>query len=207
MKHTLKILIGLALAVIGSQAQAVPIDITVTGSLTTTIDGVLCSTVTNPACWEGSSPTNPKAGDISSLVGVADLVSLYKADVGVPVVEEGPFTSSYKTTFSNTSTDPEDALIEYISGDSISCPECFLLVKDGAAHTPIWYVFDIGSWDGLGDIIITDFWPTLPDGTSGGAISHVEIFGNSSNVPEPGMIGLLAIGLIGVVVARRRMKV
>lgn len=37
-------------------------------------------------------------------------------------------------------------------------------------------------------------------------ISHVTQF-NSTAVPEPGMVGLLAIGLLGMVATRRRMKV
>lgn len=36
--------------------------------------------------------------------------------------------------------------------------------------------------------------------------SHVSIYSSASNVPEPSMVGLLAIGLIGLAVARRRMR-
>ena len=35
-------------------------------------------------------------------------------------------------------------------------------------------------------------------------ISHVMQLGDSASVPEPGMVGLLAIGLLGVAVARRK---
>ena len=38
-------------------------------------------------------------------------------------------------------------------------------------------------------------------------LSHWTGFNAGTVVPEPGMVGLLAIGLIGVVVARRKMKV
>ena len=190
MKNSIKILIGLALAVVGSQAQALLIT-------PTTIGLDACTSTT---CWFGDVPNNPNAADVSGIVGVADLVSLYKADVGDPIVEEGPFASSYETTFGPDSLDPNNADIDFVGGDVISCPECFLLVKDGN-NDPIWYIFDIGSW--AGDFIdIRDFWV---DQTGG--ISHVQIFGKSANVPEPGMVGLLAIGLIGVVVARRKMKV
>ena len=194
MKNSIKILFGLALAAITSQAQALLIT-------PTTIDGALCTSTT---CWSGDVPNNPNAAEVSTITGVADLVSLYKAEVpsalGDPIVEEGPFASSYDTTFGTDPIDPNNALIEYVSGAAISCPECFLLVKDGN-NSPTWYIFDIGSWDGLADIDIRDFW------TDRGAISHVTIFGNSSNVAEPGMAALLSIGLLGMVVARRRMKV
>ena len=112
------------------------------------------------------------------------------------------FASSYDTTFtaeSSSEPDPAGGYITYTGGDSISCPECFLLVKDGN-QDPIWYIFDIGSWNGTDSISIEGFWPDK------GAISHVTIFGNSSNVAEPGMAALLSIGLLGMVVARRRMK-
>ena len=184
MKNSIKILIGLALVAFTSQAQALIITPATTG-------------------WSGITPVNPDAADVSTIVGVADLVSLYKAevpkDLGGSVVEEGSFASSYETTFGPIDNDPEDALISYVGGDIISCPECFLLVKDGDQN-PRWYIFDIGSWNGLVDIDIQDFWPDQ------GAISHVEIFGKSANVPEPGMVALLSIGLLGMVVARRRMK-
>ena len=42
----------------------------------------------------------------------------------------------------------------------------------------------------------------LADGVQ---ISHVSLFGGGSDVPEPGVLGLLGIGLLGMVLARRRM--
>ena len=193
MKNSIKILMGLALLAIGSQAQALLIT---APTLTECAD--------SSTCWLGDSPVNPDATDVSGIVGVSGLVELYKAEVPEfefgDVVEEGSFASSYETTFGPITNDPNDALISYVSGATISCPECFLLVKDGN-NSPRWYIFDIGTWNGMDPIELQDFWLNT------GAISHISIFGNAANVPEPGMIGLLAIGLIGVVVARRKMKV
>lgn len=113
--------------------------------------------------------------------------------------DTGSFSSSYQTTFLNSSTDPEDAIIEYTGGDSISCPECFLLVKDGAS-APNWYVFNISSWNGTETIYMEDFW------VGQGAISHVTIFGNNTSVPEPGTLALLACGLLGLSLKKHMKK-
>jgi hypothetical protein len=167
---------GIALAVVGAQAQSVTL-------------------VPGDADYSGSIPGNPDAGDVSSIVGVTvDLY--YKKDVDTSA-EEGPFEFSYDITYSNAPDDPEDALIEYTGGSSISCPECFLLVKDGN-QDPIWYIFDIGTWNGTDDIMLDGFWPAQ------GAISHVSIFGSAA-VPVPAAVWLFGSGLLGLVgLARRR---
>ncbi len=66
-------------------------------------------------------------------VELASLSLLYKAEVGGG--EEGPFAASYQTTFTNSSSDPENAFIRYVGGSWIGCVECYLVVKDGN-HQP-----------------------------------------------------------------------
>ena len=195
--HYLRSLITAVLMMFALEAQALVIT-------TSTIDGAACDSST---CWSGSTPNNPDADDVSFIIGVADLVSLYKADVpkeGRITVESGLFTSSYETSFTPVPTnpadplDPENAFISYVEGDFISCPECFLVVKDGN-HDPIWYIFDIGSWNGTDDIEIMNFWP------DSGAISHVDIVGRITSVPVPAPVWLFCSGLLGLVgVARRK---
>lgn len=180
MKNTIKVLLGLTLSIIGSQAQAL---------LLTGLSETDCNN--DATCYYGPSgppASQPSISEIEALVGVTGLFEIYKQDVGG--AESGSFAGSYDTTFSNSATDPEDGLIDYIGGDSIICPECFLLVKDGASD-PNWYIFDISSWNGTDDIVLQDFW------VGQGAISNVAIFGNSANVPEPGILALLAVGLLG----------
>ena len=65
----------------------------------------------------------------------------------------------------------------------------------------VYSTFLSDSWaDGWG-------WDTDPDGDNKFDISHLTVYvKDPSSVPEPGMVGLLAIGLLGVVVARRKMK-
>ena len=198
MKNSIKILMGLALVAIGSQAQALVITPTTIG-----VDDCTATT-----CWTTDVNSNLTAADVATLVGyTGTLEEYYKADAG-GAPDEGSFQGSYDTTFSLSPTDPSSALIEYITSTSITCPECYLLVKDGN-KTPAQYVFDLGAWDGISDISLSGFWAvTDPDtGLLTGSISHIAIYGAIGQVPEPGMVGLLAIGLLGMVVTRRRMKV
>lgn len=146
---------------------------------------------------------NPDAADVSTLLTdilmtdtIVDL--LYKDNVGG--AEEGlsNFQAAYDTTYSNTPTDPADALIEYISGD-VMTDASWLLVK-GGVQEPSWYLFETEGWNGIDDIVLTGFWPNQ------GAISHVSIFGTdtSTSVPEPATLLLLSFGLLGFAFANKR---
>jgi hypothetical protein len=159
--------------------------------------------------WTGTDPINPDASDIATIVSYGGTLSdLYKQDLGDP---ESPwlFASSYETTFSNSETDPQDATIEYVAGPSISGSPLYLLIKDGAAHDPVWYIFDLNdvttppetaasSWNGTEILEIQGFWP------DGGAISHVSIYGTM--VPEPMTLLLFGMGLLGLAGFGRRFK-
>jgi hypothetical protein len=131
-------------------------------------------------------------------------LELYKADV---VGEEPPFGSdeadlplagNYNTVFGGD--DPNTATITHTGGAFVG-PIAYLLVKDGNA-SPAWYLFNLTAlgWNGTDTLELSGFW----DGVKG-AISHVTLYGTQgTEVPEPGTLALLGLGLVGFGLARRR---
>ncbi len=142
--------------------------------------------------------------DAFNLVNDGTLNLLYKADQGGS--DSGSFASSYDTTFDNSPSDPADALIQHLTGSSISCPDCYLAVKDGN-HDPSYYFYNLSAWDGLMDLDLNDFWPQQ------GAISHVSIWGKDGGggppaaIPEPVSLLLFGTGLMSLAFIRRRQSV
>ena len=140
--------------------------------------------------------SNCNAECVSGLLGIT-VTEVYKMNVD-DATDTGSFAGSYTTTFQNTATDPSGFEITYDGGSSISCPSCYLLVKDGR-HEPYQYLFDISTWNGTDTITGTNFWP------NGGAISHVAIYQTpGGSVPEPTSMLLLGAGLAGVSLLRRK---
>ena len=94
----------------------------------------------------------------------AALSTLYKQNVGENS-DSGLLGSSYTTSFSNSANDPEDALIDYLSGPSASplaYGEVYLFVKDGK-NTPSVYIFDLFAlnWNGKDDLNLQDSGPAM----------------------------------------------
>lgn len=149
------------------------------------------------ATWQGSVPKNPDANDLETITGTsAQLELAYKANVGGS--EEGSFADSYRMT---SSSDPSDAEIRYGSGPAITGTPIYLVVKDGD-NNPIWYVFNISTWNGTERIDLRDFWPNQ------GAISYVAIYNGSgsTSVPDAGStLALLGAALTGVGFLRRKL--
>src|SRR5947207_2574058 len=79
-------------------------------------------------------------------LGIANVPDLlYKSEVSGTTGlgnDEGPYANSYQTTFSNSASDPADALIQYLGGGSIGCAACYLLVKGGNTD-PAQYLFKL----------------------------------------------------------------
>jgi PEP-CTERM motif len=158
--------------------------------------------------WTTNTNSNLSADDVEALVGTStQLTEVYKQNVG-DATDSGSFASSYTTTFSNSPSDPADALIDYISGPFIQSQSMYLLVKDGNQE-PAQYVFDLAAlgWNGTDDLSLTGFWP------ENGAISHVAIYTGGGPreieppLPEPASLAIWGLGLgIAGLVSRRRMR-
>jgi hypothetical protein len=162
----------------------------------TSYSHALSITPASTPVFTGTNTSNLDAQEISAIVGTT-VSEVYKQDVGDP--DSGDFADSYETTFSNEPNDPQDALIDYLGGASITGGSIYLYVKDGNA-TPAYYIFDITGWNGTDDITLTGFWP------DNGAISHVTILSGAGRpderVPDGGttvaMLGLAFAGLGGM---------
>jgi hypothetical protein len=193
MKTLLKTLISIGLLVVGTQVQA----LIITPSHCSDFGGSI-------TCIAGAASNSNSQSTLEQYIqDNYGLDKLYNQDVGAST-DLGSLAGSYTTTFGvvagDDPLDPGSANIVYDSGDAVSCPTCLLLVKDGNQE-PASFIFDLSSiWDGMETISIRDFWPNQ------GAISHVSFYGKNTPVPEPSMVGLLAIGLIGAAVARRKIK-
>ena len=164
-------------------------------------------------CFTSNDPSEPSVSDIQDYIGTSTVLSnLYKSEVDGTVdfdaytstgLNEGTYSGSYTTIFSNWGIDPADALISYNLGtDVLSCVECYLSIKGGSGNNgSSLYIFDISSWDGTEEIELTGFLP------GSGAISNVAIWGGGEvDVPEPGTLALFGLGLLGMALGRRKLK-
>ena len=208
-KFTITVVAGLFFLVFGmmSSASAIPI--------------VEITPDTKEGYFEDGVLAPPTQSNIESYFKLDDgaLGSLlYKVDVendgSVKEDDDAPFAGSYTTKYS---LKPEILTITWTySNDFISGSPIYLFVKDGVHGNYLFNLSNLYSnvivdgkqinkqtgegyaWDGMATLRLSEFWPDQGD-----AISHVSIWGESTPVPEPGMVILLGIGLLGLLFFNR----
>ena len=140
--------------------------------------------------------------------GLSGLTNYYKSDRDTGA-ESGSFSGNYTTAF--TLTPGASATISWDGPSSITCPDCYLIAKDGNS-TPNWFLFDLSTWDGQETIKIGSlFYSTNPAGHRVEQdFSHVSIWGldDSTNppvtIPEPTSLALVGLALAAIGVRRQR---
>lgn len=164
--------------------------------------------------WHTTLLDNLSQTQVETIVGASTgtLGLVYKQDQGG--LESGNAMGYYTTAFSYESAgDASGATISLDGPMKISCPACYLVVKDGnhdATNPPPWpqYIFDIGGWNGTDTITLSGFWP------GAGSISNIAIWnlaeagggggGTITPVPEADTYAMLLAGLGLVGFAARR---
>ena len=176
------------------------------------------ATPDNTTTWGSTQLANLSETDLETLVGAAagSLGLVYKQNQSSPLPpDSGNGAANYTTTFTYESAgDASGATITWDGGLHISCPSCYLVVKDGnhdANNPPPWpqYVYSLGNWNGTDTITLSGFWP------GPGSISNITIWNNAepggggggSLLPEADTYAMLlaGLGLVGFA-ARRKLR-
>lgn len=206
MKSIIKVLLSVALAMIASLAQAVPCADTSTGvfeSGTTTIGWT--------GCEDGAGSNDPFPSALTFDGMIYDALSKYDWDpsAGEPSLTE-PVDINLTVTPTGAATNGT-----FSFNDIAGYDDFIVVLKDGGTYPDgdQWAAYLLsedllsgGVWSGdwiYGYAIIQS------DDSKGNLknISHLSVYGKVGDVPEPGVVALLAIGLIGMVAARRKKTV
>lgn len=128
-------------------------------------------------------------GNINGNAGTDDFLTGEGASLGLTGIAGGSFTQAGSTGTFSLDASLWDTWSEIAIG-----------FKFGTGNQPDeWFVYSLNS------LVSGGSWEFVNLFERGGGLSHVQLYGGErTNVPEPGTLALLGLGLLGTAVARRR---
>lgn len=151
-----------------------------------------------------ASGTDQSQNDINTAIAAwaSDGTLLYKSTQS-DGSELGSFSDSYNTTYGTLTT--ASAIIAYDGPTAINSNPVYALIKDGqlpATGGNTWYFYQINGWNGTDSIDFSGYFTGIQ-----GKISHVSLYGTSSNVPDGGStLVLVGLAIAGLGLARRKLS-
>ncbi|MFT6924699.1 MAG: hypothetical protein ACJAZP_000257 [Psychromonas sp.] len=137
---------------------------------------------------EVSSCVASGVGNINGNTRTDDFLTSGGTAAGYVAAGSGNFVDFDKDNFGNSS-----------GTWSITAAVDAIGFKFGTGNNPDeWFVFDLISGVTGGD------WDFVNVFDRGGGLSHIQLYNKSTSIPEPSLIGLLAMGILGLAIARRR---
>lgn len=154
-----------------------------------TVNHMYVDTSQVSACL-GAGYGNGTAGNINGNPGNDGFLTGVGAGLGFTGIDGGSFTQSGSSGTFSLDASLWDTWSEIAIG-----------FKFGTGNKPDeWFVYLLNPLVASGD------WQFVNMFTTGGGLSHVQLYGGerNTNVPEPGTLALLGVGLLGAAVSRRR---